>query len=51
MFRPVCLVLSAGADRSRTLDLIEEDDGGTHLVCLRTTQTDSHAILTLFYKF
>lgn len=39
--RPVDLVLSAGPDRSQAVNLIEEDDGGTHLIRLRTTHGDT----------
>lgn len=39
LFWPVYLVLSAGSDRSQTVDLVKEDDGGTHLIRLRMTRT------------
>lgn len=42
LFRPVDVVLSAGAHRSQTVNLIEEDDGGTHVIRLKKTHNDKH---------
>lgn len=42
--RPVDVVLSAGAHRSQTVNLIEEDDGGTHVIRLKKTRSDTHTL-------
>lgn len=44
---PVYLVLPTGSDRSQTVNLIKEDDGGTPVICLRTTHTNTHSTAAL----